>query len=239
MENRADINKQRGLGDDTVRVWRVFVPGVKASLGALKQVLSVEERAKADRFRFEKDHDLSVAARGALRLLLEGYTGIAATELKFDLAENDKPFLAMDETDVEFNVSHSGDWVLLAFGRNRRVGVDVEKVRRDMDVESIASRFFAPEEVALIAGADDKHEIFCQLWARKEAYVKALGTGLFRALNSFSVPIVGNELPMVGTMDEWIFQALEAAPNYAAAVVTDREPVSVTCYDFGGLKWES
>jgi len=222
------------LDANVIHVWHVFMPEVKASLDRLKQVLNDEERLKADRFRIGKDHDLSVAARGILRLLLERYTGIPAAELRFGLTKSRKPFLDVEGTDVEFNVSHSDVWVLLAFGRGRRVGVDVEKVRHDLDVESIVSRFFTPEEADFIRRARNRHETFCRLWVRKEAYVKALGTGLFRALNSFSIPVSETKIPDLGMVDGWIFHALEIAPGYAAAVVTDRSIKRVECY-----KWES
>jgi phosphopantetheinyl transferase len=79
--------------------------------------------------------------------------------------------------------------------------------------------------------------VFFQLWARKEAYVKARGSGLFQELSGFSVPVDNGNLPEVGEKDGWIFQRLEAGSKYAAAMVTDKESDSVPCYDFGGLEW--
>lgn len=76
--------------------------------------------------------------------------------------------------------------------------------------------------------------MFFQLWARKEAYVKACGSTLFTELGTFSVPL-GER----AKKDGWFFHRLEAGSKYAAAVVTDRELASVPCYDFGGWKWDS
>jgi 4'-phosphopantetheinyl transferase len=239
METIEYIRQLPELSENMIHIWGVYVPDMLDRVDALRNVLCERERKKAARFRREADRSSSIAARGALRILLSGYTGIPAAEIGFQYSETGKPFIAMDGSEVDFNVSHSNDWVVLAFGRDCNIGVDVEKIKRDTDVIQIASRFFAPEEVALIKQAEDKHAVFFQLWARKEAYVKARGSGLFRGLSSFSVPINGNKLPECGQKDGWYFHRLEAGSKYAAAVVTDRAVAGVPCYDFGGLKWES
>lgn len=240
--NKLRMNELPGLGGDTIHIWSVHVPGVLDRLDALHGFLSAKEREKAARFHRDADRQSSIAARGALRVLLSSYTGTPAAEIEFQYSENGKPSLAppsrQDTADgVSFNVSHSGDWVLLAFGQNRNIGVDVEKIKWKMDVKSIAARYFAPEEIALIENADDAHSMFFQLWARKEAYVKACGSALFRELGSFSVPVSGNALPDRGEKEGWIFRRLEIDSKYAAAVVTDREVASIPCYGFGGLEW--
>ena len=249
METIADIRQLPELGTDTIHIWGIHVPDMLERLDALYGLLSADEQAKADRFRRESDRRSSIAARGALRLLLSGYTGIPSSEIEFHYSETGKPALVPQASclpgspsgsrleaggAVSFSVSHSGDWAVLAIGRDRSIGVDVEKIKRDMDVMHIAARYFMPEERALIEKTADQHATFFQFWARKEAYVKACGSALFRELSSFSVP-----LDERGEKDGWFFQRLEAGSNYAAAVVTDKELADVPCYDFGGLKWDS
>jgi 4'-phosphopantetheinyl transferase len=239
METIPDIRQLPELGEDSIHIWGIHVPGILDRLDALYAVLSAREQEKASRFRRETDRESSIAARGALRTLLSGYTGIPASGIDFHYSENGKPHLAVGGVEIDFNVSHSVDWVVLAFGRDRNIGVDVEKIKWEMDVMSIASRFFAPTEVALVENAADKHTMFFQLWARKEAYVKASGSGIFQGLGNFSVPMAGGALPEKAEQDGWIFQRLEAGSKYAAAVVTDKGLASVPCYDFGGLEWDS
>ncbi len=242
METIADIRSLPELGEETVHIWSVHVPDVLDRLETLHGLLSEKEREKAARFHHDSDRQTSIAARGALRILLSCYTGTPAAKVEFNYSENGKPHLepcaagfqpvpgrqGCPPPEIAFNVSHSGDWVVLAFGRNRSIGVDVEKIKQEMDVLAIASRYFSPEETVLIENAEDRQNIFFQLWARKEAYVKACGSTLFSELGSDAVKKEG-----------WIFQSLEVDPAYAAAVVTDKELVSVPCYDFGGLKWDS
>lgn len=235
MELITDIRQRPDLGEDTIHIWGVHVPEIRGQLDALCSILCAEEQKKAERFFRESDRHSSIAARGALRVLLSAYTEIPVRKIAFDYSGNGKPHVM--DSDIEFNVSHSGEWVVLAFGRNRNVGVDVEKIKREIDVQAIASRYFTLEEIALIEKAEDRHALFFQLWARKEAYVKARGSGLFRELNRVSVPIEQGGLPERGEKDGWIFQRLEAGSKYAAAVVTDKPLTRVPCYDFGGLKW--
>ncbi len=238
METVVNIRNLPELGLDTVHIWRVHVPGVLDRLDALHAVLSVKEQEKAARFHRDTDRQSSIAARGALRILLSGYAGIPAVDIEFQYSENGKPHL-VPPCDIAFNLSHSGDWVVLAFGRNRNIGVDVEKIKWTADVLPIASRYFSKEEIELIKNARDTQSMFFQLWARKEAYVKACGSTLFSGLGSFSVPIHGGELPEAGEKDGWVFRHLDIDPKYAAAVVTDKELVSMPCHDFGGLEWDN
>ncbi len=237
MENITDIRKLPELGEDSVHIWGVHVPEVLDQLDALHGVLCDKEQKKAARYLRDPDRLSSIAARGALRILLSGYTRYSPSEVSFHYSKNGKPY--MNDSEIDFKVSHSADWVVLAFGRNRNIGVDVEKIKRSLDVEAIADRYFAPEEVALIKKSADRYALFFQIWARKEAYVKACSSTLLREIGSFSVPIAGEKLPDIGGKDGWFFHRLEAGSNYAAAVVTDKKLARVPCYNFGGLKWDS
>ena len=247
METILQIADIPALGSEDIHIWGAEVSASVHQLERLERVLCREEREKAARYVREADRKASILARGALRILLSAYSGERADEITFHYSENGKPSVvpqgsgsSPDQEDaaggrdpIGFNVSHSGNWVVLAFGRSRQVGVDLEEVRRDMDVMSIASRYFAPEETERIAAAADPHQLFFHHWARKEAYVKAAGSGLFRELSSFSVPVEDGE------KDGWYFQRLEAGHSYASAVVTDKPMVNVPCFDFGGLNWDS
>lgn len=232
METIEDIQKLPELEKDSIHIWGVHLPDLLDQFDVLHAMLSEKEQAKAARFHREADRQSSIAARGALRTLLSSYIGVSAKEIQFHYSENGKPHVS--DSDIGFNVSHSADWVVLAFGRNRNIGVDIEQIKQEMDVEGVAHRFFAPEEVAFIERAADKHTAFFQLWARKEAYVKACGSTLFTELGKFSVP-VGESVEKAG----WIFRKLEAGSKYAAAVVTDQPLTYMPCYNFGGLKWDS
>lgn len=232
MEIIDDIRNLPELGAGTIHVWGVHVPDMLDRFDALGNALSKGEREKASRFHRETDRHSSIAARGALRILLSGYSAVPASAIRFTYSDNGKPHIA--GSNVEFNVSHSGDWVVLAFGMDREIGVDIEQIRRELDVQSIAGRFFSPEERAFIENAEDPHAVFFQLWACKEAYVKACGSTLFTELKRTSVPLEDG-----AEKDGWYYHHLEAGSRHAAAVVTNKPLENIPCYDFGRLKWQS
>ncbi len=109
-------------------------------------------------------------------------------------SESGKPFFHMTSTAQEgrpaihFSVSHSGNWWGCLMGEEP-VGFDMEVCREKVHYEKIARRFFSEEECGLILSAG--RDAFFDVWVRKEAYVKYLGTGLAEGLDSFTVAAGG------------------------------------------------
>ncbi|MBA3915977.1 MAG: 4'-phosphopantetheinyl transferase superfamily protein, partial [Acidobacteriales bacterium] len=131
-----------------------------------------------------------------------------------------------------FNVSHSGGMILVAVASDRRVGVDIERVRSDFDVVQIAERFFSPAEHAALRKVPlpGKAEAFFRCWTRKEAFIKALGEGLSHPLHQFDVGLDGTEpIPLSTRPDpqearRWSLWSLPAAAGYVAAVAVENIP---------------
>ena len=92
-------------------------------------------------------------------------------------------------------MSHSGEIAVFAFAIGRKVGVDVEYIRYDVDVEEIPPRFFSRMEQQTLGDlrGQPKFEGFFNCWTRKEAYVKAVGSGLSLPLRDFDVSLVPGE----------------------------------------------
>ncbi len=171
-----------------VHVWCVRLD--ERSLLENRAVLSEEERVRAERFRFDADRRRFTVARASLRRLLAAYLACNPSEVELALGSSGKPRIASDARHaLEFNVSHSAGVALLAFARGVEVGVDVEFGRTDVEMVELASRFFSGSEVQLVRNAPTgaTAEVFYSIWTRKEACLKALGTGLGLELSSFSV----------------------------------------------------
>ena len=145
--------------------------------------LSDEERTKATgmanpavKARFEIGH-------GLRRKMLAEAAGMLAEEITFAEAEEGKP-RALNVSDWDFNVSHSGDYVAVAVGREQ-VGVDLEQIRSVREMESIMHRYFHPDEAvawrSLAPGL--REEAFFVLWSAREAAMKCAGLGLARGLS--------------------------------------------------------
>jgi 4'-phosphopantetheinyl transferase len=96
---------------------------------------------------------------------------------------------------LNFNLSHSAGLALYAFARDQEVGVDVERVRFDIEHEQIAERFFSPYERSVLRSlpAEEKAETFFACWTRKEAFIKAHGEGLSLPLDQFDVSLASGE----------------------------------------------
>lgn len=142
----------------------------------LYEMAGEERKARADRCRRREDALRCVAADALLRYALGSDT---YTVEKTPLG---KPFIRGRE-DFHYNLSHSGNWVVMAYG-DGEVGVDVERLRTNIDTEALARRFFTPEEQRYMREEPDG---FYWIWTGKESYLKYLGTGLTKALNSFSI----------------------------------------------------
>ncbi|MEM7305281.1 MAG: 4'-phosphopantetheinyl transferase superfamily protein [Planctomycetota bacterium] len=176
----------RSLGPSDVHVFEV--PVEPSCAEEARAGLSSEERAKADRFHFERDRLLYSVAHAALRRVLAPYAGCAPHELRFEIDEHGRPFLT-PRGELHFSLSHSGDRALVAVARVQRVGVDVEVFRALQDLDRLAERNYTPAELAELAPLEDDARVraFFRVWTRKEAYVKALGRGLSHPLAAFDV----------------------------------------------------
>lgn len=192
-------------------------------------VLSEDERERVGRLHFEADRRRAAVAHGALRFILGGCLGRAPESLRFARSETGKPELlgVPGEPPIAFNVSHSGGLVLIGIARGRLIGVDVEQVRENVDVERIAERFFTPDEVAAIrqTPAASRRGAFYSHWTAKEAYLKAIGSGLGGGLGRFSLsprPGGWTVTPSAGQASSepvgWSIVALKPKDGYAAAV---------------------
>lgn len=148
-----------------------------------RSCLSVEEHRRAASFRFDKDRQRYLAAHVALRERLAGFLGCAPKDLGFEAGEQGKPRLLSGSTSpagVHFNLSHSGDLALIALSQREEVGVDLEVIRAVDDAPALAESVFGVNERRVLGGlaGTARDRAFLQGWTRKEACLKALGTGL-------------------------------------------------------------
>jgi 4'-phosphopantetheinyl transferase len=222
------------LQPDQVDVWRISPDLSPASVKLLESTLSADESRRAARFHFPADRDRYIAAHGCLRDILARYLGCEPAQLTFSTNKYGKP--ALIGHDLEFNLSHSGDFALVAVTQGRRTGVDVEGIRSEMEIERLASRFFSPREVSELAALPPEQRItgFFNCWTRKEAYIKARGLGLSLPLDSFDVSLAPDEPAFLHATrpDEqeaagWTLLSLEVDPCYAAAVAAEAAALSL------------
>jgi len=133
--------------------------------------LSEDEIARANRFKFEPDRVRWTRARSALRVILSRYVSEDPFRLAFIYGEHGKPTL-LPFSDVQFNLSHAGDWAMIAVAHSIPVGVDIERLRANVDMAPLLHRL---GEINL---PDETQQLY-QVWTQREAKSKAAGGALF------------------------------------------------------------
>lgn len=217
--------------EDELHVWAVEIDDVPVPSAKLWAPLADDERDRAERFRFDQPRDRFVAARVALRHLLSGYLGVGPAEVGFVYDAHGKPSLdpARHQTDLQFNLAHSGGLAVVAVSTRCDVGADVECLRAVRQPDGIAQRYFHPSEAAeVLAGGDDQLiDRFFRCWTRKEAVIKAIGTGLQFPLDKFRVPVLEDSATWVDlptgektTADRARLEPCAPCTGYVGAVAT-------------------
>jgi 4'-phosphopantetheinyl transferase len=220
------------IGDE-IHVWHAALDREEKVLQRLETTLSLEEKARADRFHFANDRNRFVVARGQLRELLGKYLAQAPAGLEFSYGPHGKPALSGGNASsgLCFNLSHSAGFAVYAIARERNLGIDVEHVRPESAGEDIAKRYFSAREVSDLRTlpAEARVEGFFHCWTRKEAYLKATGMGLQIPLDSFSASLLpGQPAQFLGGVEpRWHMAAFHPAEGYVAAVVYDGAPGSI------------
>ena len=228
------------LPADEVHVWRATLDQPPEVMARLLQVLSADEHARAGKFHFDADRNRHIIGRGMSRLLLGHCLGTAANGVRFEYNEFGKPSLQRSGG-LRFNISHSGELVLVALARGRTIGIDVERMRKDMAQAEIAERFFSPRECAALAGLppDMQCDAFFACWTRKEAYLKARGDGLSLPLDQFDVAFMPGEVPrLIETRHDpaeahrWTIRAPNPGYGCKAALAAEGSDWTMKCWDW-------
>jgi 4'-phosphopantetheinyl transferase len=222
------------LASDEVHSWCASLDAPPETSARLYATLTPDERTRSARFRFERDQQRFIVARGVLRDLLGRYLQTQPSHIRFVYNAFGKPDLSPAFGNrLTFNLSHSAGLALIAIATASNVGVDLEYIRPQSDYVDIARHFFSTAE------ADDlialpSHlcaEAFFSCWTKREAYLKACGEGLAIPLNSFSVPLTTHpaDTPVdlyaaskgIAPAKRWSLYTLRPATGYAGALAIE------------------
>lgn len=206
--------------DGGVDVWRVRLDTPEPAARSLERLLSPDEVTRANRFRFAQDRRRFVVARAVLRQVLGAYLGASPSSLRLAYGPQGKPRLAdtcCRRGHVTFNLSHSGGLALLAVAKGCEIGVDLEAVRPLTEASAMARRIFSAAELAALAAMPEGERdlAFYRFWTRREAWVKALGTGLAELPDGLDVTTAdagGAAGP------DWRFVQIEPGEGYVGAL---------------------
>ena len=191
----------------------VWVANLDANPGELTHRFGATtdaERERASRFWRREDGDRYLSAHGVLRVLLAGYLASDPLALDFKTGEHGKPFL--ENTSLEFNLSHSSDLALIAVAEGRRVGVDVERLRPMPDLDDLAARVCTTDELVILTSLAEplRAHAFLGVWTRKEALAKATGEGIQGVMRDAQTEVSG-----------WTVTEVRDLPGYAGCVAAE------------------
>jgi len=235
---------QPALQSGDVHVWRIALDGghVGASPARLS-ALAPDERARAGCFRFPTDARRYVEGHVALRTILSGYLDIAPEAVAYAYGTYGKPEIAdtLTPSRLRFNFAHSESLALLTVTWETALGVDIERLRPEIEHATIADRFFSSRERAMLRTVPEHERLsaFFRCWTRKEAYIKARGEGLATPLADFTVSLAPVEpLALLSVRDKpeeaakWTICDLGAHPEYAAALALNGSRMSLAYFQY-------
>lgn len=201
-----------------IHLWRAPLDIGPEKLRGLEAFLQPDESERAARFRFPGHRARYIVARGTLRSILGIHLGRDPRSLRFAYGPHGKPALAEPAgTRIEFNLSHSAGLAVYAVALERRVGVDVERVKPEGSWLQIARQYFKPSEAAELAALPEEamRKRFFEMWSVKEARLKALGEGLKfpldKDVDAAAWPVAGF-VPMPGYCAALAYEARPAEP---------------------------
>lgn len=217
------------LKDGEIDLWSVDLDRDSASISSLFELLSDDEKSRANKYVFAKDRTHFIACRATLRKILGGYLGVNPQKIRFLTGRYGKPFLAPQDCDLRFNVSHSQGLGVVAVSQNREIGVDIEYINRDFDVLGVAPNVFSAAEFSqmrLLSTIDMAAKFFAG-WTRKEAFLKAMGDGLSSSDELQSVVSLISDEDVVyrsiegGKVTDWSLTSFEIRENFKASLVVE------------------
>lgn len=243
IENPSNTELLDNLRSE-VHAWYCLPESIsdETRLSRYRSILSAGEIERYHRFYFEKDKHSYLVSHALLRSVLSSYVGVAAPQLQFTNNEHGKPELLRSPgmPEINFNLTHADGLCACIITLDKACGIDAENIHRKNKLEAVARRMFADEELQLL-DENNIQQQFYYYWTLREAYVKALGTGLSGSSKDFYFAVdlkdmtagihrhvgqrPGDDSPEGG---QWQFRLYQPSSEHVLAVAYEsRQPVQV------------
>lgn len=233
-------NSQILIESHHVHLWRTSLNHLISKEEAFLKVLNPEELDRANRFVFPQHRQRFAIARGVLRTILGLYTGGSPADIQFTYGRRGKPFLLNNDSEIQFNLSHSEDFAVYALTKQKEIGVDIQKIEKKFQ-EGIAKRFFSEREYTAIMelSEPERPKAFYRLWACKEALIKAAGEGLYVPLGNFAVSLQEESqwilLSHEGNSVNYFLEYFTANAEFCSAYATAQEVDEIHYWEWTDL----
>ncbi len=168
--------------EQEVHVWCIVLSQYSESIAVLKSILSEQELRKCNHFKNRCDKDKCIIRYGLLRNILSTYLNIYPKKIKLNLKKYEKPSILFDNRniDMRFNMAYSMNRVIYAITLKRNIGVDIERIEDEINIDEIISNYYTKNEKDKIykhLPKERPYEFF-KIWTIKEALLKAFGLGI-------------------------------------------------------------
>jgi len=201
----------------TIYTVNIATPLTETVYESYLQKIPQDKQQRIRAFLRREDAVRALVGQVLLHSIIIDSLGIPGKALAFEQNAYGKPAL-MNNQDFHFNLSHAGDWVVLALDQHP-VGIDVERIK-DMDLD-VAKRFFSAREYSDLMAQPETERIdyFFDLWTLKESYIKAIGKGLSQPLDSFAMIFEEAGISIIKEdKQQWFFRQYPLAPGYKLSV---------------------
>ncbi|HSS65655.1 MAG TPA: 4'-phosphopantetheinyl transferase superfamily protein [Gammaproteobacteria bacterium] len=230
------------LSSGHVDVWRISTALNEERAANFGSVLSPDQQARAKRMRVRDKRRQYIIAQGLTRILIGKVVDADPESLEFSRGPKGKPYLGgrFADAGIQFNMTHTSNMALIALTLKREIGIDIERIRHNLQWEKLVRRYFSPLEHYHYSKLPESVRLraFFTCWTRKEAVLKAIGTGLGGGLGSFDVSVDPDAPPaLLGDRwqgrfhGDWTITQLDPGEGYVATLVTERDGFEVRCWE--------
>lgn len=178
---------------DEVHIWYVDIDNQSYDTSQFKYFYDKWHKEHPNQLITTEKREKSVKREYFLRIILSNYIARKPEEVLFYYSDFGKPYLTekLDKGSLQFNISNSFNYLLVALTSNNQIGIDIEKIRQSINYQKLVARFFSKKEINYFSNLNEntKEKTFFDWWTIKEAVVKTIGTGMRIPINSFNVPI--------------------------------------------------
>lgn len=238
LSDIADFDPHGAQEANAVCLWLLDINKFTAAhYTEAERIMGDSERERAQ--KIIRGKEAYIASRWLLRKVLAGYTDSAPEAVELLRSNRGKPFLAHN-SNIQFNLSHSGHWALLAVGDALLIGADIEEVRTTRDLSGIAESYYHHNEFAQMQRLDAaaQADYFYRLWTLKEAFFKATGSGISAGLDKIEFTLTANSISadIASELDAgstyWQFQQWALGPrDYCALAYKDPRHLDIKWFD--------
>jgi 4'-phosphopantetheinyl transferase len=212
---------------EEIHVVRINIPKNIPYVLGQKKLLEESELQKLSRIIRQEDKNIFLTSQVMKKIICGQYLKYPPEEVSFAYTENNKPFVS-DKADFHFNISHSGNWLVLIFSRNP-CGVDVEKIQPDFNFDGVMKLTYHPDEIGYVQWSPDQHKAFFRIWAIKESFLKATGVGLIDNLSDLNMM---KNSTLLENPNPWKIQSFIIDGGYWCSICFKSQNPKINFYEY-------